>query len=83
MSNKSKKNRAQSGSTLTTVGYGDMYPITSPGQFFGGIISIIGIALFALPTGILASGFSTHIEKLKGKNKSDQSCPHCGESLTQ
>ncbi|MBN4072463.1 ion transporter [Crocinitomix catalasitica] len=68
-------------STLTTVGYGDMYPITPLGQFFGGIISIIGIALFALPTGILASGFSSHIEKIKGSKEKNTSCPHCGESL--
>ncbi|MCG8573370.1 MAG: ion transporter [Flavobacteriales bacterium] len=49
--------------TLTTVGYGDMYPITPLGQFLGGIIAILGIGLFALPTGILASGFSQELEK--------------------
>lgn len=51
--------------TLTTVGYGDIYPITPIGQFLGGIIAIVGIGLFALPTGILASGFSDEISKKK------------------
>ncbi|ERP31103.1 Ion transport protein [Chitinivibrio alkaliphilus ACht1] len=43
---------------LTTVGYGDIYPITPQGQILGAIIAIIGIGIFALPAGILASGFS-------------------------
>ncbi len=44
--------------TLTTIGYGDMYPITILGKILGSIISIIVIGLFALSTGILAGGFS-------------------------
>ena len=43
--------------TLTTVGYGDVYPITTLGKILGSVISILGVGLFALPTGILASGF--------------------------
>ena len=53
--------------TLTTVGYGDIYPITAIGKFLGGVIAIIGIGLFALPTGILASGFSDELENRKRK----------------
>ncbi len=49
--------------TLTTVGYGDVYPITPLGKFLGGVIAILGIGIFALPAGILASGFSTAIEE--------------------
>jgi len=64
--------------TLTTVGYGDIYPITPLGQFLGGIIAIIGIGLFALPTGILASGFSDEISRRK--NQSD-CCSNCGQTL--
>ncbi|KQC14427.1 MAG: potassium channel protein [Desulfuromonas sp. SDB] len=52
-------------STLTTVGYGDVYPVTPLGKFLGMIISILGIGVFALPTGILASGFSEEIKKHK------------------
>ncbi|MGI0105969.1 ion transporter [Salinimicrobium sp. WS361] len=61
--------------TLTTVGYGDMYPVTGLGQFLGGIIAIIGIGLFALPTGILAAGFS---EEVSQKAKEEGACPNCG-----
>lgn len=63
--------------TLTTVGYGDLYPITGLGKFLGGTISIIGIGLFALPTGILASGFS---EELAKKKINTLGCPTCGNS---
>jgi voltage-gated potassium channel len=44
--------------TLTTVGYGDVYPITITGKFLAAFISVIGIGMFALPAGILSSGFS-------------------------
>jgi voltage-gated potassium channel len=42
--------------TLTTVGYGDVYPITVLGKILGGIISVFGIGLVALPSGIIAGG---------------------------
>lgn len=67
--------------TLTTVGYGDMYPITPLGQILGGLISLMGIALFALPTGILASGFSSHIDKDKSVKGDDRFCSSCGQGL--
>jgi len=66
--------------TLTTVGYGDIYPVTGLGKFTGGIISIIGIGLFALPTGILASGFS---EELSKKKMNTENCPTCGKSINE
>lgn len=43
--------------TLTTVGYGDVYPITGWGKFISGVIALLGIGLVALPTGILSSAF--------------------------
>src|SRR5574340_51777 len=43
--------------TLTTVGYGDMQPVTPIGKLLGGAIQLLGIAVFALPAGILASGY--------------------------
>ncbi|MDN5212696.1 ion transporter [Fulvivirgaceae bacterium BMA12] len=55
--------------TLTSVGYGDIYPITTLGRILGGLIAISGIGLFALPTGILASGFSDEIAKRKNPGK--------------
>lgn len=63
--------------TMTTTGYGDMYPMTAAGKFFGGIVLILGIALFALPTGIIASGFMEQIRRDKGRKFIQ--CPHCDE----
>ena len=64
--------------TLTTVGYGDIYPITPVGKLLGSFIAVIGIGMFALPAGILASGFSEVIESQK---EADTSCPHCGKDI--
>ncbi|MCP4545064.1 MAG: ion transporter [bacterium] len=50
-------------STLTTVGYGDVYPITPLGKMFGAMIALMGIGLFALPAGILSSGFNEEIHR--------------------
>ena len=65
--------------TLTTVGYGDVHPITPVGQFVGGVIAMLGIGLFALPASILASGFIEQADK----EKQEACCPHCGESLEE
>lgn len=50
-------------STLTTVGYGDVTPITPMGKVFGGLITVIGMGMVALPAGILASGFSAQLKQ--------------------
>jgi voltage-gated potassium channel len=49
--------------TLTTVGYGDITPITGAGRFLAGITAIMGLGLFALPVGIIASAFVTEIHR--------------------
>ena len=49
--------------TLTTVGYGDIYPITPGGKVFGAFVMILGIGMFALPAGILATGFADELRK--------------------
>lgn len=67
---------------MTTVGYGDMHPITPLGKFFGGLIAILGVSIFALPTGILASGFADYLRY--GSRRSNSRiiiCPHCGEDI--
>ena len=51
--------------TLTTVGYGDVVPLTAPGKIFGIIILMSGIGMAALPAGILASGFTKEINRRK------------------
>lgn len=47
--------------TLTTLGYGDMVPITPWGRVLGGLTAVIGVGLVALPAGVLASGFSEQL----------------------
>lgn len=63
--------------TLTTVGYGDVYPITGFGKVLGGVIAILGVGMFALPAGIISSGFAEYLEESKKTKK----CPHCGNDL--
>ena len=49
--------------TLTTVGYGDVTPITIAGKIFGALITVIGIGMAALPAGIIASGLNEQIHR--------------------
>lgn len=63
--------------TLTTVGYGDVHPVTTLGQAIGAIVAVIGVGLFALPASILASGL---IEAARGETVS---CPHCGKDISE
>lgn len=55
--------------TLTTVGYGDIYPITPFGRFCAAIIAVIGIGAFALPSGILAAHFNYVLHSRKEENE--------------
>jgi voltage-gated potassium channel len=66
--------------TLTTVGYGDVYPITGLGKVISGFIAVMGIGLVALPTGLISAGFMSKIEKRK-QNDTDKKCPHCGKTI--
>ena len=52
-------------STLLTVGYGDIYPITTLGQIFGIIITFLGVGMVAIPTGIISAGFVDQYSRLK------------------
>ena len=63
--------------TLTTVGYGDVFPVTPLGKLLGSFIAFLGIGMFALPTGILASGFAEEIQRRRRKNE-ECLCPQCG-----
>jgi voltage-gated potassium channel len=49
--------------TLTTVGYGDVVPVTPLGKVVGGVATVLGIGMFALPAGILASAFAQEVKK--------------------
>ncbi len=52
-------------STLLTVGYGDIYPVTFWGKFVGIIITFLGVGMVAIPTGIISAGFVEQYTKLK------------------
>jgi voltage-gated potassium channel len=62
--------------TITTVGYGDVYPATNIGRLIGGLIAIAGIASFAFPTAILGAGFLAEMERPHSKV-----CTSCGADL--
>jgi voltage-gated potassium channel len=47
--------------TMTTLGYGDMIPITPLGRVLGGLTALLGVGMIALPAGIMASGFTEHM----------------------
>ena len=60
--------------TLTTVGYGDITPVTTMGQFVASAIMILGYSVIAVPTGIVTS------QVIKADNKiSTQVCPNCSQ----
>lgn len=65
--------------TLTTVGYGDMVPITVLGKVFTIMILLAGVALLALPAGIITSGFLE--EMRKSRKPVRYTCPHCGKEF--
>jgi voltage-gated potassium channel len=68
--------------TLTTVGYGDAFPVTALGKTIAAIIAILGIGMFALPAGLLGAGFAEELEKRRrSDDDSDEPrrCRHCGE----
>lgn len=74
--------------TLTTVGYGDVYPVTGLGRILSGIIALLGIGLVALPTGIISSGFLAEIEEQKKKDEPPKErihivCPSCGTHIVE
>lgn len=83
-------------STVTTVGYGDVYPITPIGKLLGSVIALLGVGLVAIPTGIISVGFieSSNLQncpapsgvpgfKNSGTANDDEKhfCPYCGHKL--
>lgn len=75
--------------TVTTVGYGDIYPVTAIGRIMSAIIALLGIGLVAVPTGIITAGFSEQISQKQaeaqknGEGSEDEKkyCPYCGHKL--
>ncbi|MGZ8379095.1 MAG: ion transporter [Gemmatirosa sp.] len=63
--------------TVTTVGYGDVYPITMAGRVLGGCLAVAGIASFALPTAILGAAFLDELQRARAADP-HAPCPTCG-----
>ena len=59
-------------STLLTVGYGDIYPITTLGKMFGIFITFLGVGMVAIPTGIISAGFVDQYSRIKRMNEYGQ-----------
>lgn len=60
--------------TMTTVGYGDIAPVTAAGQFLASIVMILGYSILAVPTGIVTA----EMTKAQGLETGDAFCPACG-----
>ena len=69
--------------TLTTVGYGDMFPITASGKVITTIITILGIGFIAIPGGMFASSFIASIDDEKKKKENEFKCLKCGSKEIQ
>lgn len=71
--------------TLTTIGYGDMSPITVEGRMLGAVVAVLGIGMFALPAGLLGSAFVDELSKQRlagiAHNAAKRRCPHCDGQL--
>lgn len=64
--------------TMTTVGYGDVTPVSAMGRFFSSLVMVLGYTVIAVPTGIVSASM---IEVAKGTPKSaeERNCPNCGK----
>ena len=73
--------------TLTTVGYGDLVPVTLAGRLLAAVIALLGIGLFALPAGIISAGMlETEMEDAGKEGRQPRPaggeiCPHCGQPM--
>lgn len=75
--------------TLTTIGYGDIYPVTTLGKLISGVIAILGIGLVAIPTGIISAGFMDYEEDRREEAREEDAkkeeayhyCPYCGKEI--
>ena len=61
--------------TITTVGYGDISPVTSMGKFVASLIMLMGYGIIAVPTGILTTEMALAVRK---RDQNHQVCPGCG-----
>lgn len=69
--------------TLSTVSYGDMVPMTVMGKLLGSCIAIMGVAMFAIPAGLISAGFNQRMilnrRRKEGERNQEIICPHCNQ----
>lgn len=77
--------------TLTTIGYGDMAPVTVEGKLLGSFVAILGLGMFALPAGLLGGAFVEELSKARRLSREQRAagakaplthCPHCDKPLS-
>ena len=71
--------------TVTTIGYGDVFPITILGKLITFVTAILGIGIAAVTTGVVASAFTEELrnKKLKFEMKHTEKCPTCGRKIEE
>lgn len=67
--------------TLTTVGYGDVFPVTPHGQLLSAVIALLGIGVVALPTGILGAAFVEEMQAARQERATVVLCGRCGAEV--
>lgn len=58
--------------TFTSIGYGDVYPVTSLGKIFAGSMAIIGLIVFALPTALVSGAYINYLQQPENKRKKEE-----------
>lgn len=69
--------------TLTTVGYGDVFPLTAAGKFLSGCIAVLGIGIVALPAGILSSAFIGKLDEAREAREAAAQAKHDQEAAAK
>jgi voltage-gated potassium channel len=67
--------------TITTVGYGDVAPVTTLGRFVASLVMLLGYSIIAVPTGIVTASLQ-EAQREQQRQSSTDSCPHCGKPLS-
>jgi voltage-gated potassium channel len=68
--------------TITTVGYGDVAPVTTLGRFVASLVMLLGYSIIAVPTGIVTASLQEAQREQRPSGTSTGSCPHCGKPLS-
>jgi voltage-gated potassium channel len=72
--------------TITTVGYGDVAPVTTLGRFVASLVMLLGYSIIAVPTGIVTASLQEAQREQRQSSTSTStstgSCPHCGKPLS-